>query len=50
MNAPVSLNRADLTEGIRAQVIDKDRNPRWNPARFDAVDAAAIAGLIEGPA
>lgn len=22
----------DLVEGIRAQVVDKDRNPRWDPA------------------
>lgn len=44
------MHRPDLTEGIRAQVIDKDRNPRWNPARFDEVDTATIAGLIEGPA
>lgn len=26
------LHRPDLAEGIRAQVIDKDRNPTWNPA------------------
>lgn len=27
----------DLAEGIRAQVIDKDRSPRWQPARLDDV-------------
>ncbi len=32
-----SLASADFAEGIRAQVIDKDRNPRWNPARVEDV-------------
>lgn len=32
----------DLAEGIRAQVIDKDRNPGWNPASLDDVDAATV--------
>ena len=27
--------RHDLAEGIRAQVIDKDRNPRWSPPTID---------------
>ncbi|MER7206289.1 enoyl-CoA hydratase/isomerase family protein [Streptosporangium sp. NPDC000239] len=27
----------DLVEGIRAQVIDKDRSPRWSPARLEEV-------------
>ena len=27
----------DLVEGIRAQVVDKDRNPRWSPASLAAV-------------
>ncbi len=33
----------DFAEGVRAQLIDKDRNPRWSPASFDAVSDAAIA-------
>ena len=40
------MHRPDLAEGIRAQVIDKDRNPAWNPARLDEVDTAAVAAVI----
>lgn len=38
------LTRDDFYEGIRAAVIDRDRNPRWNPARIEDVDAAALIG------
>ena len=42
----------DMAEGIRAQVIDKDRNPAWNPADIDAVTTADVdaffAPLPEG--
>ena len=41
------MHRPDLAEGIRAQVIDKDRLPAWNPARLDRVDTAAIAALMD---
>ncbi|OCG74834.1 3-hydroxyisobutyryl-CoA hydrolase [Microbacterium sediminis] len=27
----------DMAEGIRAQVVDKDRSPRWNPATLEGV-------------
>jgi enoyl-CoA hydratase len=37
-----SLRSHDLMEGIRAQLIDKDRNPRWLPATLDAVTAADV--------
>ncbi|WP_342110247.1 enoyl-CoA hydratase/isomerase family protein [Methylobacterium sp. SI9] len=41
------LAEGDLREGIRAAVIDKDKNPRWNPARLDDVDPARIARWLE---
>ncbi|MFI6869916.1 enoyl-CoA hydratase/isomerase family protein [Nocardia sp. NPDC050406] len=37
-----SLSTHDLVEGIRAQVVDKDRNPRWNPATLADVTAADV--------
>jgi enoyl-CoA hydratase len=37
-----SLRSHDLVEGIRAQVIDKDRNPKWSPPSPAAVTAADI--------
>lgn len=37
-----SLRSHDLVEGIRAQLIDKDRNPKWSPAQLSAVTAADV--------
>ncbi|WP_069167751.1 enoyl-CoA hydratase/isomerase family protein [Nocardia altamirensis] len=37
-----SLSSHDLVEGIRAQVIDKDRNPQWSPASLADVTAAQV--------
>lgn len=37
-----SLRSHDLVEGIRAQLIDKDRNPTWSPAQLAAVTAADV--------
>ncbi|WP_327113100.1 enoyl-CoA hydratase/isomerase family protein [Nocardia sp. NBC_01730] len=37
-----SLSSHDLVEGIRAQVIDKDRNPRWSPPAVAEVTDAQV--------
>ncbi|MQY31819.1 enoyl-CoA hydratase/isomerase family protein [Nocardia aurantia] len=37
-----ALRSHDLVEGIRAQVIDKDREPRWRPAALAEVTAAQV--------
>lgn len=38
-----ALSSPDLVEGIRAQVIDKDRRPRWSPAELSEVTDADVA-------
>jgi enoyl-CoA hydratase len=37
-----SLRSHDLVEGIRAQLVDKDRNPKWSPASLPQVSAADV--------
>lgn len=37
-----SLRSHDLVEGIRAQLIDKDRNPKWSPPSSEAVTTADV--------
>ena len=33
----------DFREGVRAAVIDKDRNPRWSPSRLEDVTSEIVA-------
>jgi enoyl-CoA hydratase len=37
-----SLRSHDLVEGIRAQLVDKDRNPKWSPASLAQVSKADV--------
>ncbi|MFC9473253.1 enoyl-CoA hydratase/isomerase family protein [Nocardia sp. NPDC056952] len=43
-----SLGSHDLVEGIRAQVIDKDRNPQWRPATLAEVTDDQVAAYFAG--
>ncbi len=37
-----SLKSHDLVEGIRAQIVDKDRNPKWSPPSMEVVTATDV--------
>ncbi|MCH9729933.1 MAG: enoyl-CoA hydratase/isomerase family protein [Actinomycetia bacterium] len=41
-----ALRSHDLVEGIRAQLIDKDRNPQWSPASLSLVTAEDVAAYF----
>jgi enoyl-CoA hydratase len=42
-------NGHDFFEGVRAQLLDKDRNPLWSPARLEDVTDADVARHFEEP-
>ncbi|GHA39283.1 putative enoyl-CoA hydratase [Streptomyces spiroverticillatus] len=42
----VALRRPDMVEGVRAQIVDKDRNPQWSPATLEEVSAETVAGFF----
>lgn len=41
-----AASRHELIEGIRAQVVDKDRSPRWQPATFEEVSEELVASFF----
>ncbi len=38
--------RPDFIEGVRAVLVDKDNEPRWNPARPEDVTEADLEALF----
>ncbi|OBI93208.1 enoyl-CoA hydratase/isomerase family protein [Mycobacterium asiaticum] len=42
-----SVRSHDFVEGIRAQLVDKDRNPKWSPADLSEVTVADVASYFE---
>lgn len=41
-----TMRHPDFAEGVRAMVVDKDRNPRWQPVRVEDVGRAGIAAMF----
>ena len=51
LNAEFALTKTtmaypDFAEGVRAMVVDKDRTPKWQPARLEDVDPAVVAAMF----
>ena len=41
--------QSETAEGIRALAVDKDHQPRWNPARIEDVTPAMVGPFFESP-
>ena len=41
-----TMAHPDFAEGVRAMVVDKDRNPSWQPARIEEVEPDRIDALF----
>ena len=44
------VRRHDMAEGIRAQLVDKDRNPEWDPATIEEVGDDVVQAHFDTPA
>lgn len=40
--------KGDIMEGVRALIVDKDKNPRWNPPTLAEVKTEQVAGFFAG--
>ncbi|NUX56629.1 enoyl-CoA hydratase/isomerase family protein [Paraburkholderia youngii] len=44
-----SIDEGDFREGVRAQLIDKDRRPRWSPATLADVQPERVRHFLSSP-
>ena len=44
-----AIHEGDFVEGVRALLVDKDRNPRWQPTSLPGVTDAAVAAYLNSP-
>jgi enoyl-CoA hydratase len=42
------IRHPDFAEGVRAQLVDKTRDPKWQPPRVEEVSRAAVLALFDG--
>ena len=43
------VSQSETVEGIRALAVDKDHQPKWQPAKVEEVDAAEVAAFFVSP-
>ncbi len=41
-----TLSHDDYYEGVRSVIVDKDRDPRWHPARLEDVDLDQVSAML----
>jgi len=42
-----TMAHPDFVEGVRSLVVDKDRNPKWNPPRLEDVDPNLLSQIFK---